>query len=143
MTKYQYASPEWCVEMRAILERLIGENIDALVDVDFTMCEIITEVPPNGQRVVLGAHITGKGVEFFEDERPADVIIRGDYAAMLPGARLHHRSATPEQLAAQATHSKEMAKAGRVSATGQLAAAPKPLLRALAKMHDLVAEITA
>lgn len=143
MTTYQYASPQWCAEMRKILERLVTEHLDALGGVDFTMCEIISDVPPDGRRVVLGAHITGEGVTFFDTERPADVIIRGDYAAMLPGARLIQRGATPEQLAAQAAHSKEMAKAGRVSATGQLAAAPKPVLRALSRMHDQVAEITA
>ena len=141
--RHDYASPAWRAAMRSILTRLVEEARAEFPDAAFTMCEIITDVPPDGGTVVLGARITGAGVEFFDSEEVSDVVIKGDYAAMLPGARLHNGRATPEERAAQGAHSMEMAKAGRLSMRGDMRKAPKALLKALAGMHDLVADITA
>lgn len=141
--RHDYATPAWQTAMRAILTQLIAETRTEFPEADFTMCEIITDIPPDSGTAVLGARITGEGVTFFDEEGPADVVIRGDYAAMLPAARLHHGRSTPEERAAQGAHSMEMAKAGRVSMRGDMRKAPKPLLKALSRMHDLVADITA
>ncbi len=138
-----YATPAWIKAMHGILADLVEEHRGAFPDADFTMCEIITDVPPDGSTAVLAAHITGQGVTFSQDEIEADVVVRGDHAAMLPAARLNRRTATPEQAAAQAAHSLEMAKAGRVSVRGDMRKAPKGLLRVLGEMHDRLAEITA
>lgn len=138
-----YATPAWIAAMHDILARLAAAHRADLSGVDFRMCEIITQVPPDGSTAILAARITGDGVTFFDSEIEADVVVRGDHAAMLPAARLNRRSATPEQAAAQAAHSLEMAKAGRVSVRGDLRKAPKALLRVLAEMHDRLADLTA
>lgn len=138
-----YASPAWCAAMRDILTELVDAHRHAFPDADFAMCEVISAVPPDAGTVVLAARITGAGVTFFDEEIAADVVIRGDHAAMLPSARLNRKTATPEDFAAQAAVSREMAQAGRVSVVGDMRKAPKPLLRALGEMHDRLAELTA
>jgi len=143
MTSFPYASPQWCAAMREILEKLVAEHGHGFPDANFAMCEIISDVPPDGAHVVLGARFTGGSVRFFDSEEDANVVIHGDYEAMLPGAKFIRRTATPEAAAAQAAHSKKMAAAGRVSARGDMSAAPKPLLRVLGLMHDQLAVITA
>ncbi|MGV7121419.1 hypothetical protein [Sphingopyxis sp. 550A] len=139
---FVYATRDWRAAMHGILTNLVAEHRASFPEADFSMCEVITDVPPDGETVVLAARITGQGVEFFEDEIAADVVIRGDHAAMLPAARLHRGRATPEDIAAQAAHSAAMAKAGRVSMHGDMRKAPKTLLHVLGKMHDHMADIT-
>lgn len=138
-----YASPAWCAAMRGILVELVEAHRSTFPDADFTMCEVISDVPPDGGTVVLAARITGTGVAFFDTEIAADVTIRGDHAAMLPAARLHHGRATPEDTAAQGAHSLAMAKAGRLAVAGDMRKAPRPLLRVLGEMHNRLADITA
>lgn len=141
--RHPYASPAWIDAMRRILTRLVDEHRHRFPDADFTLCEIITSVPPGGGSVHLGARITGQGVTFFDTEIAADVVIRGDHEAMLPAARLNRRTATAEQSAAQAGHAAAMAKAGRIIMKGDMRKAPKPVLAILGDMHDRLADLTA
>ncbi len=143
MTKLAFASPEWIAMMHATLAELVEAGRGDLAGVDFTMCEIISDVPPDGGVAVLAARITDAGVTFFDTPVKGDLVVRGDYEAMLPGARLVHRTATPEDFAAQAARRKEMIAAGRLSSEGGMAGAPKALLKILGRMHDRVAERTA
>ena len=143
MDRLPFASPAWVALMHRTLEELVAADPDALRDVDFSMCEIISRVPPDDGAVVLGARFRDGGVAFFEDaEAGADYVVRGDYEAMLPGARLVHRTATPDDMAAQAAR-RRMTAAGRLSSSGDMSRASKPLLRVLARMHDRMAERTA
>ncbi len=141
--RLDYASPAWRAAMRDILAELVEAHRNAFPEADFTMCEIVSDVPPDGGTVVLAARITGAGVTFSDVEIAADVVIRGDHAAMLPAARLHHGRATPEETAAQTAHSLAMARAGRVSVTGDMRKAPRALLRVLGEMHNRLADLTA
>lgn len=140
--RHLYASPDWQDIMRSTLAALVDEARDQFPDADFSMCEIITAVPPDGGTVVFAARITGQGVTFFDEEIEADVIVRGDHEAMLPAARLNRRKATPEESAAQTMHAVAMAKAGRIAMKGDMSKVPKALLRILGELHDRVADRT-
>ncbi len=138
-----YASPAWRAAMHEILAELVEAHRANFPEADFTMCEVVTDVPPDGGTTILAARITGEGVTFFDEEIAADVLVKGDHEAMLPAARLHRKTATQQELAAQGAHSLEMARAGRVSFSGDMRKAPKALLRVLGEMHDRLADITA
>lgn len=142
MDRLTYASPEWIALMRETLRDLVGENPADLEGVDFTMCEVIRDVPPGGGEVVLAARFLGAEITFFDEAVEGDVLVRGDYEAMLPGARLAHRTATSEQLAEQAVRRRALLEAGRLSSSGDMSKASKPLLRILSRMHDRMAERT-
>ncbi len=142
MSKPQFASPEWIAMMRSILSELVEARRDDLADADFSMCEVITDVPPEQTTAVLSARFRAGTVEFFEDETSADYVVRGDYEAMLPGAKIVLRGATPEVLAEQGARRKELAAAGRVTSSGDMTKASKPIRQILARMHDLLAEQT-
>lgn len=139
---HPYASPDWIEAMRRTLAELVEESRQHFPDADFTMCEVITDVPPDGGTAVLAARITGQGVTFFDEEIEADVVVRGDHEALLPAARLNRRKATTEEVADQARHAIAMAKAGRVAMKGDMSKVPKALLRVLGEMHDRVADFT-
>lgn len=142
MDRLTYASPEWIALMRQTLRDLAGENPADLEGVDFTMCEVIRDAPPAGGVVILAARFQGAELTFFDEAVEADVLVRGDYEAMLPGARLAHRTATPEQLAEQAARRRALVEAGRLSSSGDMSKAPRPLLRILSRMHDRMAART-
>lgn len=142
MNKPQFASPEWISMMRSVLTELVAARRDDLADADFSMCEVITGVPPHQTTAVLSARFHAGTVEFFDREAEADYVVRGDYEAMLPGAKTVLRGATPEVLAEQGARRKELAAAGRVTSSGDMTKASKPVRQILSRMHDLLAEQT-
>jgi hypothetical protein len=138
----QFASPEWVALLRATLSKLHDEARPYLAGVDFTICETFTDVPPQGGTCVWAAHITADSLRFLDVPLTADYEVSGDYAAILPGAKLIYDGVTPAQLAAQAAHRDQMAAAGRIVSTGDLAAAPRAIRRMLQTMHDILARRT-
>ena len=99
-------------------------------------------MPPQGAICVWGARITADEVQFFDAPVKADYEVRGDYAAILPGAKIIYEGVTAEQLAQQAAHRDRMIAAGRLSSTGDIATAPRAIRRMLQTMHDILARRT-
>lgn len=138
-SRLQFASPAWIARLQAILTELVAERAADLEGVDFTICEVFTDVPPDGHTAVWAARITPQGVTFFDTPIPADYEVAGDYAAVLPGALIIYEGVTAEELDVQAEHRRAMIAAGRLSSKGDLAAMGKPLRRLLQAMHDRLA----
>lgn len=137
-----FASPEWVAALKAILIELVAEVRADLDGVDFTICEVFTDVPPDGATCVWAARITGEGVQFFDEPVAADYEVSGDYEAILPGARIIYEGVTDAELAAQAEHRGRMIAAGRLHANGDMRTVPRPLRRLLQTMHDRLARQT-
>lgn len=141
-TKLAFASPEWVAALQTILIELVDEALPDLEGVDFTICEVFTDVPPDSHTCVWAAQISGEGVRFFDEPVTADYEVRGDYEAILPGARIIYEGVTEAELAAQAEHRLRMVDAGRLHAKGDMRAVPRPLRRLLQTMHDRLARRT-
>ncbi len=135
----QFASPEWILRLQAILAELVAERAAELKGVDFTICEVFTDVPPDAHTAVWAARIVDGCVTFFEQPVPADYEVRGDYDAVLPGALMIYEGVDGEELGRQAEHRKAMIAAGRLTSQGDLSAMSKPLRRLLQTMHDRLA----
>jgi hypothetical protein len=140
--KLAFASPEWVAALKAILIELVAEARADLEGVDFTICEVFTDVPPDHHTCVWAARITGEGVQFFDEPVEADYEVSGDYEAILPGARIIYEGVTDAELAIQAEHRLRMIAAGRLRAKGDMRAVPRPLRRVLQTMHDRLARQT-
>lgn len=137
--KVQFASPEWVTLLQETLTRLHADARPYLVGADFTICEVFTDVPPDGSTCVWAARITQDAVTYFEAPPKADFLVRGDYEAILPGAKLIYQGATEADLTAQAAHRERMVAAGRISSTGDIMSAPRGVRRMLQTMHDILA----
>lgn len=135
----QFASPEWIWRLQTTLAELVSERAAELEGVDFTICEVFTDVPPDAHTAVWAARIAGGGVTFFEQPIPADYAVQGDYAAVLPGALMIYEGVSGEELDRQAEHRSAMIAAGRLAFQGDLSAMGKPLRRLLQTMHDRLA----
>jgi hypothetical protein len=140
--KLQFASPAWVESLKAILTALVAEHRGELEDVDFSICEVFTNVPPDGATSVWAAQIAQGTVRFFEEPIPADYEVRGDYEAVLPGAKLIYEGATEAELAAAGERRRQMVEAGRLTSKGDIRAMPKPVRRLLQTMHDRLARQT-
>lgn len=138
----QFASPEWVALLRITLRELHAQARPFLTGVDFSIRELFTDVPPDRSTCVWAAHITADCVEFLEGPVRADYEVVGDYEAVLPGAKLIYEGATDADLDAQTAHRRTMTEAGRISTTGDIAAAPRPVRRLLQAMHDVLARQT-
>lgn len=140
--KVQFASPAWVALLRATLTELHRDAQPYLAGADFTICEIFTETPPDGRTSVWGARIRQEGLEFFDHPVAADYEVRGDYDAVLPGAKLIYAETTPEQAAAQDAHRAAMTAVGRITTRGDILSAPRSVRRLLQTMHDVLARQT-
>jgi hypothetical protein len=140
--RLQFASPEWTAALKAILVELVAEAGSALDGVDFTICEVFTDVPPDGATCVWAARIADGRVQFFDRPVPGDYEVHGTYDAALPGARVIYESVTEAELAALAEHRLKMTAAGRIASKGDLRAMPRPLRSLLQTMHDRLARQT-
>ena len=138
----QFASPEWVAALKAILGELVEEARPDLADVDFTICEVFTDVPPDRHTCVWAARITGDGVQFFDEAVEADYEVKGDYEAILPGAKIIYEGVTEAQLAVQTEHRQRMVAAGRLQAKGDMRGVPRRLRLLLQTMHDRLARQT-
>jgi hypothetical protein len=140
--KLQFASPAWVASLKATLTALVAEHRAELEDVDFSICEVFTDVPPDNATSVWAARIAGGTVVFFDEPIAADYEVAGDYEAVLPGAKLIYEGATESELAAAGERRRRMVEAGRLTSKGDIRAIPKPLRRLLQTMHDRLARQT-
>jgi hypothetical protein len=138
----QFSSPEWVALLRATLTELHEQARPYLAGADFTICEMFTDVPPDGGTCVWAARITPEALQFFDEPVAADYEVRGDYAAILPGAKIIYDGVTEAQSAAQAAHRDRMTTDGRIVSKGDIAVAPRSVRRMLQTMHDVLARRT-
>jgi hypothetical protein len=134
--KYEFLSPEWFSNLRAILEKAVEANASQLQGVTYGMCERFTNCPGKGEvahwfRVSDGVVKYGDGV--LGD---ADVTLVIDYATCLPLSRAKSGPANDEAIA-------EAVRDGRFERIGDPTAIPPQLAEALSSVHDEVASATA
>ena len=96
--KVDFASAAWVNAARAVLEELVANHAEE--DAKLSVCEVFTGAPPRVAASGTAAWhfaIDGKRVTVGQGElADADIVIRADYDAALPGARTVY---TPEFLA--------------------------------------------
>jgi len=139
----QFASPAWVDRIKAVLTALVAEHRDSLADADFTLSETFTAVPPDDATAHWAARIHAGTVTFLDCPNDADFTLVCDYAAALPGARLIYAGASEADLHAANVHRDAMIVAGRMTRSGGLGQASKPVLRVLRDLHDTLARETA
>jgi hypothetical protein len=134
-TKLEFAGPEWIDAARAVLEELVADNGEE--GTVFSVCEVFTGAPASVARDGAAAwhfRIDGNSVRVGAGEvADVDVLIRADYQAALPGARLVY---TPEVLARRAA---EPQQGGSAVVTGDMSRAPPYLI----ELHNRLAVLTA
>jgi hypothetical protein len=141
-TSLVFGSEDWMSLLRRTLVELTAEAGEALDGVDFSICEVFTDAPPDGGERVWAARIKGTDVEFFDHAIEADFNVCGDFAAILPIARVIYAGATEADLAALIDHRERMVAEGRLTSRGDLRSAGKPLRKILQSMHDRLARRT-
>jgi hypothetical protein len=139
----QFASPEWIARIRALLVTLAAERRESLADADFTLSETFTNVPPDGGTTHWAARIRAGEVELLDHPADADFTLVADYEAALPGARLIYAEAREDDLKAADAHRDAMIAAGRMTRSGSVEKAGKPVLRLLRDLHDMIARESA
>ena len=101
--KVDFAGEAWVDVVRGVLAELVAEHADA--DTRFSACEIFTDAPAHVAASGTAAwhfYVDGKSVKIGIGEvDDADVTIRADYEAALPGARTVY---TPEYVAKMAAN---------------------------------------
>lgn len=133
--KLVFASEAWVDEARRILEELVAAHGEP--GAAFSVCEVFSDAPAEADASGTAAwhfYIDGETVRVGRGEvDDTDVIIRADYTATLPTARLVY---TPEILAQRA---KEREQGPNPNVQGDMAKAPPWLV----ELHNQLAVITA
>ena len=97
--KVAFASPEWVVMARAVLEELVAEHGET--GVSFSACEVFTDAPkdlagPEATTAAWHFRIVDKTVTVGEGEiTGAEMNARVDYETVLPAVRMVY---TPEMI---------------------------------------------
>jgi hypothetical protein len=133
--KVEFASAAWVDAARVVLQDLVAEHCDG--DAKLSVCEVFSGAPASVAASGTAAwhfYIDGKSVLVGCGEvDDADVTIRADYAAALPGARLIY---TPEVLA-------QMQSQPPPDPPPQIEGDPSTFPAWLVELHNKMAVITA
>ena len=140
--KYEFGSREWLDALRATFERLVAAAGPEIDRVRWSVCECYTGMPehlhgPAG-RVAWHCRIRGRTVQFELTEiDDADFKVTGDYATILPLARLRYDE-DPRVLEDAARMRAEGMAAGKLMVVGDLRTRPQQL----AALHDDMVAVT-
>ena len=134
--KLDFAGPEWVDAARDVLEDLVAQHGEA--GKACSVSEAFTDAPAHVAPSGLAAwhfYIDGKSVRVgVGEDQNADIRIRADYQASLPGARLVY---TPEIIAERQAQPPDESAAGSVE--GDMSALPPYLV----ELHNRLAVLTA
>ncbi|RMI33439.1 hypothetical protein [Nocardia stercoris] len=142
---FEYVGPQWLEAVAAIVADLLGDDPGPL---DYCVCEDLTSPPPGRANTPAGT--LSWSIHFHTDgtvvgagsPATADLRIVADYA-------VHHAlsrqiwAGDPEIMAAAQQRRRSATAAGELRIEGDMSAAPDPIRRLIAQLHDPVAEITA
>ena len=137
--KIELGSPEWLAALRGMIERYMKA---AGPDVNLSICEVFTGVPPhldkNGDGVIAWHCRIADGRLHFADGEidDADIKTIADYAFIVPFARM---KLDPGNMAEYQAMQEAGAKAGKVAHHGDRSRVPP----AFYGMHNELADITA
>jgi hypothetical protein len=143
--KFEFISPAWIAAVGREVGQILADR--DLAGVDFTICEELTDPPPNRPLTSVGTigwylRIRDEKIEL--GERPvddADFRLIADY-------RTHHDLArrvwagNPEAMTASKNLRQQATVEGRIRTEGDLSAAPPVVLDLILGLHDPVAAIT-